>query len=38
MKSENAVFYGVWGAILGGIGICLNIAFWTLHKFHRLPF
>lgn len=36
MKSEDAAFCGVWGAIFGGIAICLAIAFWTLHKFHRI--
>ena len=38
MKSEDVVFYGVWGAIFGGIGICLAIALWTAHRFHRWPF
>jgi LSD1 subclass zinc finger protein len=31
-------FRVVWLAIFAGLLTCLGLAFWTLSKFHRLPF
>ena len=36
--SEDASFKVAWRAMFSGMVMCMGIAVWTLHKFHRWPF